>query len=272
MGESVFPHDGFGPLHLHAAHAGHDAGSADDFLRVDVVRDVSELPGAGAQGHDDFFQSHVSGAFADAVNGSFHLAGSGADGCQGVGYGQPKVIVAMHGDDGFADVRHIFFQVADDAVEFVRSSVAHSIRNVDGRGAGVDDCFHDFGQKIQVCAGSVLRGKFHILHELLGIGYAFRRHAQNFGFRFFQFELHVQLAGCQEDVDAGAFPGGFQGPGRRFNIRLHAAGQPCDAAFFDFAGDGVHGFKVAVGDAGKAGFNHVHAQPFHLPRHFQLFA
>ena len=45
-----------------------------------------------------------------------------------------------------------------------------------------------------------------------------------------------------------------------------------DAAFFDFAGDGVHGFKVAVGDAGKAGFNHVHAQPFHLPRHFQLFA
>ncbi len=230
------------------------------------------MSGAGAQGHDDLFQSHVSGAFADAVNGSFHLAGSGADGCQGVCYGQAKVIVAMHGDDGFADVRHIFLQVADDAVELVRCGVAHGIRNVDGSGAGVDDCFHDFGQEVQVCAGSVLRGKFHVLDKLFGIGYAFRGHAQDFGFRFFQFELHVQLAGGQENVDAGTFPGGFQGFGRRFNVRLYAAGQPGDAAFFDFAGDGVHGFKVAVGDAGKAGFNHVHAQPFHLTRHFQLFA
>ena len=44
VGEGVFPHNGLGTLHLHAAHAGHNAGGADDFPRVDIVRDVSELP------------------------------------------------------------------------------------------------------------------------------------------------------------------------------------------------------------------------------------
>lgn len=136
---------------------------------------------------------------------------------------------------------------------------------------GVDDGFHDLGQEVQVRAGGVFRGKFHVLDELSGAGHAFRRHAQDFRFRLLQLELHVQFAGGQEDVDARAVACRFQGPGRRFNVRLDAAGQPGDAAFLDFRGDGMHRFKVSVRDAGKSCFNDVHSESFHLTGHFQFF-
>jgi hypothetical protein len=54
---------------------------------------------ARAQGHDDFFQGGVAGAFADAVDGAFDLAGAVLDRGQRIGHGQAQVVVAMRGQN-----------------------------------------------------------------------------------------------------------------------------------------------------------------------------
>ncbi len=49
---------------------------------------------AGFEGHDDFFEGGVAGAFADAVDGAFDLTGAALDGGEGIGDGEAEVVVA----------------------------------------------------------------------------------------------------------------------------------------------------------------------------------
>lgn len=136
---------------------------------------------------------------------------------------------------------------------------------------GVDDGFHDLGQEVQVRAGGVFRGKFHVLDELPGAGHAFRRHAQDFRFRLLQLELHVQLAGGQEDVDARAVACRFRALAAASMSALTQRASPAMRHFLISVAMVCTASKVSVGDAGKPRFNDIHSESFHLTGHFQFF-
>ena len=113
------------------------------------------------QRHDDFLQSGVSGPFTNAVDSALHLLRSGADGCQGIGYGHSHVVMAVDGQPGAAHIGNIGFQVGNQAVVFLRHRVTHRIRNVDDGGARINHGFHHFRQEFRLRSGGVLRGELH---------------------------------------------------------------------------------------------------------------
>ena len=66
--------------------------------------------GAGAQGHDDFFQRAVPGPFAQAVDGALDLARAGLHGGQAVGHGHAQVVVTVDADHRLVDIGHAVAQ------------------------------------------------------------------------------------------------------------------------------------------------------------------
>ena len=104
VGKGVRPHYGLGTRNGQAAHGGHHAAGAHQFIRsYSGPHFGKEIP-PGMQRHNDFLQGGISGPFPDAVDGSLYLLRPGPDGRQRVGHGHPHVIMAM---DGQPDAAHI---------------------------------------------------------------------------------------------------------------------------------------------------------------------
>ncbi len=107
-------------------------------------------------GHDDFFEGAVAGAFAQAVDGAFDLAGAFLEGGQAVGDGQAQVVVAMDAQDDLVDAADILLEVANGRGVLLGDGVADGVGNVDRGGAGGDGLFDDLGEEIELGAGGIL--------------------------------------------------------------------------------------------------------------------
>src|SRR5207247_6715015 len=122
-------------LHAHPCELRDQAAGAVDLGAIDSRAEV-EIVRAGLDRHDDFFERGVPRALADAVHAGLYLPRARGDGRQAVGDGEAEVVVAVHGDARFVDVRHVLLNLADEVAELVGNRVADRIRNVDGRRAG----------------------------------------------------------------------------------------------------------------------------------------
>ena len=154
MGKGIGADNGLVGLDDHTRQQADQSAGGIDQRGVDVgVQGQAVVP--GAHGHDDLFHGGVAGPFTDAVNGHLGLPGAGRQGGQGIGRGQPQVVVTMDADDRPVAVGGVRFNVFDQLREFVRYGIPHRIGNIDGRGAGFNDGLEDFAEKIPVAAGGV---------------------------------------------------------------------------------------------------------------------
>ncbi|GIR09781.1 MAG: hypothetical protein CM15mP21_0430 [Hyphomicrobiales bacterium] len=106
--------------------------------------------------HDDFFQRGITGAFANAVNRAFDLAGTGLNLSPAGGNRQPKslwqwVEIMALSIFGTRSQHRAVSEI------FLRHGVAHCIRNIDRRRAGLNRRFHDRTQENQGRCGWRLR-------------------------------------------------------------------------------------------------------------------
>src|SRR5437870_4362475 len=75
VGEGVLTDDGLVALHGDASDMGNQATARAQAARVDG-RLQAVVISPRLDGHDHFFKSTVAGPFAQAVDGTFHLAGA----------------------------------------------------------------------------------------------------------------------------------------------------------------------------------------------------
>ena len=93
--------------------------------------------------------------------------------------------------------------------------VAHGVGHVDRRGAGFNGDAHHLDQKIALRAGCILRRELDIVGERTRQSHRLACQIERFLPANLEFVLEVQIARCQEDMDAGAI-GKLRGRGRPF--------------------------------------------------------
>src|SRR5205823_5697674 len=102
----------------------------------------------------------VAGAFAQAVDGAFDLARAFLQCGQRVRYGETEIVVAMDAQHDVVDALDLFLEVTDGGGVLTGHGVADRVGDVDGRGAGGDGLFDDFGEEVQLGAGCVFGREF----------------------------------------------------------------------------------------------------------------
>ena len=118
--------------------------------------------------HDHFFQRGIAGSFAESVDGTFNLAGSGNNAGDGIGCGQTQIIMTMAGNNGFVDIGDMVHEIGDFFAILMRQAIAGGIGNIDDCGAGFDNGFDHPGQVCIIGAAGVFGIKFHIVDKIFG--------------------------------------------------------------------------------------------------------
>ena len=164
MGKGVCAHNGLIGLHHKSGDAGHQAGRPHNMRGINVGA-IGQQIRTGFDGHDNFFHGGIARPLAQTVDGAFHLPRPILNTGQTVGHRQSQIVVTMGGDYRQIDVGHRVFDGGDEIPIFQRHGIPHSIRDVDGAGAGLDGGFHGAKQKITLAAHGIFGGPFHILHQ-----------------------------------------------------------------------------------------------------------
>src|ERR1019366_7054644 len=90
--------------------------------------------------------------------------------------------------------------------------------------------------------------------------------------RHLEFELAMNRAGGEKNVDASAVARRLHGFGGAVDVLIDTTGQTGDARALDLAGDGLDGLEIAVAGDGEARLDNVHAQARELPRDLEFLA
>ena len=262
MGKGIGADDGLVGLHRKAGDRGDEPRRLGDELGLHAGV-VGHAVVARAQRHDDLLERGIAGPLAEAVDGAFDLARTGADGGQRIGDGKAEIVVAVNGDDRLVDVRHAVHQHGDQRGEFLGHRIADGVRNIDRAGAALDRRLDAAAKEVMLAAGTILGRPLDIVAELARIADAVGDRLMHLLRLHLQLELHMQRAGGDEGMDARAggalqrFPGAIDVAARR-------ARQAGDGRCFRLAGDLAHRLEVAVGGDGEAGLDDVDA---HLLEH-----
>ncbi|SAQ32875.1 Uncharacterised protein [Klebsiella oxytoca] len=154
--------------------------------------------------------------------------------------------MGMDGDNGFIDIGNVFVQAGYDIGEFERHGVADGIRDIDGRCAGIYRGFDDAGQIGNRRTASIFTGKLNVVSVVAGA----LNHIDSAFNHFIQITAQLGRDVHRRGGDKGMNTEGFrdlQRFRRNVDIFFNAAGQRANAAVFDGACDGLHGFKIARG-------------------------
>ena len=154
MGEGVAADDRLVGLDGEAGQVADQPAGGRDLLGLDPRAELGELGRPGAQGHHDLFEGGVAGPLAEAVDRDLHLAGAGLDRGQGVGRGQPQVVVAVDRHGRLA--ADPLDDPLDQPAELGRDRVADGVRDVDRARPGGDDRLVDVEQVVEVGPRGVL--------------------------------------------------------------------------------------------------------------------
>ncbi len=225
---------------------------------------------AGFHGHDDFFEGGIAGAFADAVDGAFDLAGAALNAGEGVGDGEAEVVVAVGGEEDILGAGDVGDEVFEHGAVFGGGGEADGVGAVDGGSAGFDGGVDDFGEVVEFGARGVFGGEFDIVNVGAGEGDVVAGHAENFIFGFFEFEFAMDFGGGAEDVDA-AMRGVLDGFPGAADVFFGAAGEAGDDGVADFGRDGGDGIEVTGAGDGEAGFDDIDAEGFEGACDFEFF-
>ena len=134
----------------------------------------------------------------------FHLPRTAAQASQGVGSCQPQVVVTMDAKNDILGPWDILTQIGNQPAKLLWRRIAHGVGNINRGGSGLNRNTDDLYQKIRVAASSILRAKLHILAKAAGILHHVTHRLQHIIAAHAQFVFHMDVAGCQEGVDARA--------------------------------------------------------------------
>ena len=178
----------------------------------------------------------------------------------------------MRGEDNapLVDGRDALANFAKHLRVLFGSRIADGVWHIDGGGAGLDCHAHHLDQKIAIGAGGVFGRELDVFDVLERQADGFARQVQRLLASDLELVLEMQVARCQEDVDARAV-GKLQGAGGHLDIFRLGASQRRDARLANSLGDGGDGREVALGCHGETGLDDVHAQVFEGMGHGELF-
>ena len=125
--EGVAAHDRLVGLHAVAGQARDEPAGAGDLARVDAGREA-DVGLARAQQHHDLLERRVARALAEAVDRALDLARAGLQAGEGVGDGQPEVVVAVDGEHDVAQVGHQLVQPGQERGVLVAASRSRRCR------------------------------------------------------------------------------------------------------------------------------------------------
>ncbi len=166
MGESIGAYNSLVGLDGHAHRIGDQPADGVQFAGFDagIKAELFVL----ADDHDDFFEGGIAGAFAQAVDGAFDLAGAAADAGDGIGGGETQVVMTMAGKDGLIDIGYVVDQPGDLIAVLVGEAIAGRIGDIDDRGACGDHGFDHPGEVFVVGAAGVFGIEFDVVDEVTG--------------------------------------------------------------------------------------------------------
>ena len=151
------------------------------------------------------------------------------------------------------------------------NAVADGVGDVERRRAGVDRDLQHLAHEVEVRSGRVLRRELDVVGVLLGVGDGATGLDLHLIGRHPQLVLHVDLAGGDEDVDAGR-GGRLDGLPAPVDVGQRGAGQPTDDGAAHGGGDGLHRFEVALAGDGEAGLDDVDPEAGQLLGDLELLA
>ena len=233
-------------LHHVTGEARHQTRRAGQLARVHA-RLVLEVVGTRGNRHHHFLERRVPGALAETVDAALDLPRAGEHARQGVGAGQPEVVVAVGGDDHpVAGTWDRVDDVADEIAELLRRREADGVGDVDGGGPGLHRRLEHLAHELDLGAGGVLGRELDVGRVRLGPGdgggglllHDIGSHPEH--------GLHVDLTGRDEDVDAVALgvPDGFPAA---VDVGERGSGQTGDHRPPNRLRDRRHRLEVAVG-------------------------
>src|SRR4051794_10342823 len=165
----------------------------------------------------------------------------------------------MDTDDSFTrlELRHCVVQIADQLPELIGDRPTDRVRDINGGGAGGDDCPAYLDEKLRFCAGGVLGREFHVADIRARAFYPFDRETNNFILCFAELELAMNFGCGEEYMDTApparrlqCFPGGIDVPG-------HTTRESRNDRPFDFPGNGIDRLKVPIADDWEACLDHI---------------
>ncbi|MNC22744.1 hypothetical protein D3C75_707510 [compost metagenome] len=226
MLEGVAAYDRFvvgnGQIHDPADHPG----GFIDFGAVNAGEDAA-VAAPGGNGHGQFLQGAVACPFTDAVDGHLHMGSSAGNGRQAVGYGKPKIIVAVGAVFHLVAAPDIGPHPPEQVAVLLRQGITHRIGNVQDRGAFGNDYFQHLIEEFIPGAGGVHRGEFNNLHKLLGIRHHVTGNLEHLLPAFFQLEVHMDLGGGNKQVQPASV-GVLGGADSCVNVALDRPGEAAD--------------------------------------------
>mmetsp|Transcript_29852 Transcript_29852/g.58326 ORF Transcript_29852/g.58326 Transcript_29852/m.58326 type:complete len:385 (+) Transcript_29852:667-1821(+) len=161
MGESISPNDGFVRLHGHASHRSDHAACPGDLRGVDQRLHREHL-WAGVEGHHDFLQGCISGAFTDAVNRNFNLASTTHDTLKGVSHSQTQIVVAVGRPHDAVTTGRVFLEISDKLTILSWCNEPDSVGNINRGYPCLDNLAEELSHECRVTSSSILSRKFHI--------------------------------------------------------------------------------------------------------------
>ena len=235
-----------------------ESGDVADFLEVQRDGNVIE----GVEGHGDFAEVGVAGAFAHAVDGALNPLRAAADGGDGAGGGQAEIVVTVEVQrDGRADP---FADLAEEKLDGFGAADADGVHDDEFAGAGVESVFVKAAEGIEFGARAVDGEEGDFDAVLDGVGNGIGGAALGF--------FGSEAVGFQFDGAGGSFDdGGAGAEAQKFvHIGANGAGEAPDFGFKAGVGDEFERFGVVGGDARKAGFDALDAERIQRAGDFQF--
>src|SRR6185369_1407453 len=188
---------------------------------------------------------------------------------QRVGNSEAKIIVAMRTDDGAIDILDATPEISNQCAVVFRETVPDGIGKIHGSRPCIDNRLGDLNEKIQIRAARVLRGELDVVAHGAGIADAFDGGRESFFTGFVQFVFKMDVAGREENVDAG-FVGVFEGFGAPVDVFFYRPRQPGNGWRAYLRRYAAYGFEIAFRSDRETGFQNVDIETFQLARHLQL--
>ena len=155
----------------------HPAGIVQLFSDNTGIKVVQVTP--DFQCHDNLFKRSISCTLSDAVDGALNLPCTMFQRAETVCHGKAKVVMAVHADDGFSDIRHAAVKIGYFYAELRRPGITGRVRDIDGRCSSFNNSFNDFSQIALIRTTCIFSGKLNIRRERSGKGYSIDSHVQN---------------------------------------------------------------------------------------------
>ncbi len=165
--EGICPHDRLMRLQGNPRETSNETTGGINLVHPDLGLTI-QRGRASLHNSGKLLKSRVAGPLTDPVHGTVYLRCPLLESRQGIRHGQPEIIVAVDAKRGFLEALQFLLQPLEQPDHIARQRNAHRIRQVDGRGAGLDGSPAQLNDFHRISPKRVNERKLHIGGQLFG--------------------------------------------------------------------------------------------------------